>query len=121
MSLHFLGKLLILLQSITHLPDIMDALLSHSKTFSSPLVTIPLLGVAVDVTTRLHGVEDVNSTSVSAELKVIDDRAYQTAFDDLSDRDPYLILELGVDVSDACAIAHYGSIFSIIFSPLALA
>jgi len=52
----------------------MDALLSHSKIFSSPLVAIPLLGTAVDVTTRLKGVEDVNLTSVSAELKVIDCR-----------------------------------------------
>jgi hypothetical protein len=49
----------------------MDTLLSHSKTFSSPLVAIPLLGTAVDVTMRLKGVEDINLTSVSAELKVI--------------------------------------------------
>jgi hypothetical protein len=99
----------------------MNALLSHSKTFSSPLVAIPLLGTAVDVTTRLEGVEDVNLTSVSAELKVIDCRTHRTAFDGLSDRDPYLILELSVDVSDACSLAHYGSTRSGIFSPFAIA
>ena len=50
----------------------MDTLLAQSKTFSSPLVVIPLLGIAVDVTTHLKRVEDVNLTSISTELKVID-------------------------------------------------
>jgi hypothetical protein len=99
----------------------MDALLSHSKTFSSPLVAIPLIGTAVDVAMRLKGIEDVNLTSVSAELKVIDGRMYRTGFDGLSDRDPCLILKLSVDVSDACFLAHHGNIRSTIFSPLAIA
>lgn len=50
----------------------MNALLAQSKTFSSPLVVIPLLGTAVDVTTHLKRVEDVTLTSISTELKVID-------------------------------------------------
>ena len=50
----------------------MNTLLAQSKIFSSPLVVIPLLGIAVDVTTHLKRVEDVNLTSISTELKVID-------------------------------------------------
>ena len=50
----------------------MSTLLAQSKTFSSPLVVIPLLGIAVDVTTHLKRVEDVNLTTISTELKVID-------------------------------------------------
>jgi hypothetical protein len=49
----------------------MNTLLTQSKTFSSPLVAIPLLGIAADVTTHLKGVEDTNLTSISGELKVI--------------------------------------------------
>jgi hypothetical protein len=98
----------------------MDALLAQSKTLSSPLVAIPLLGLAVDVTTHLKRVEDVNYTSVSAELKVIVGRTYWASFDGLSDWDPHPILELSTDVSDTCFLSHYGSIFTIIFSPLAI-
>jgi hypothetical protein len=94
----------------------MDTLLSRSKTFSSPLVVIPLLGIAVDVTARLKGVEDANSTSMSAELKVVDGFTYRTAFDGPSDRDLYLILELGADVSDTSFFPYHGSTFPIIFS-----
>ena len=51
----------------------MTALLAQSKSFPSPLVVIPLLGVALDVTTHLKGAKNVNLTSVSGEVKVIDD------------------------------------------------
>jgi hypothetical protein len=50
----------------------MNTLLAQSKILSSPLVVIPLLGIAVDVTMHLKGVEDENLTSISTELKVID-------------------------------------------------
>lgn len=50
----------------------MTTLLAQSKTISSPLVVIPLLGLALDVTTHLKGAENVNLTSVSGEVKVID-------------------------------------------------
>jgi len=50
----------------------MTALLVQSKTFSSSLVVIPLLGVALDVATHLKGAENINLTSVSGEVKVID-------------------------------------------------
>lgn len=50
----------------------MMTLLALSKTFSSPLVVIPLLGIALDVTTHFKGAEIVNLTSVSREVKVID-------------------------------------------------
>jgi hypothetical protein len=61
----------IILQSPAHLSDIMT-LLVQSKTFSSSLVVIPLLGTALDVTMHLKGTENVNLTSVSGEVKVID-------------------------------------------------
>jgi hypothetical protein len=61
----------------------MDALLTHSKTFSSPVVAIPLLGIAVDVATHLKGVENENSTYFSGEMKVIDDSPYCAPFDGL--------------------------------------
>jgi hypothetical protein len=51
----------------------MNTLLAQSKQLSSPLVVVPLLGIAVDVTLHLKGVEDVNLTSISTELKVIND------------------------------------------------
>ena len=50
----------------------MMTLLAQSKTFSSSLVAIPLLGIALDVTAHLKGIEFVNLTSVSGEVKVID-------------------------------------------------
>ena len=50
----------------------MMTLITLSKTFSSPLVVIPLLGTALDVTTHLKGAKFVNLTSVSGEVKVID-------------------------------------------------
>ena len=50
----------------------MTTLLTQSKTFSSPLVVIPLLGTALDVTTRLKGAENVNLNSIFGEVKVID-------------------------------------------------
>jgi hypothetical protein len=50
----------------------MTTLLAQPKTFSSPLVAIPLLGIALDVTAHLKGAEFVNLTSVSGEVKVID-------------------------------------------------
>jgi len=50
----------------------MMTLLAQSKTFSAPLVVIPLLGLALDVTTHLKGAGTVNWTSVSGEVKVID-------------------------------------------------
>jgi hypothetical protein len=91
----------------------MTTLLSQTKTFSSPLVTIPLLGTAVDVTTHLKGSENVKLRSVSRELKVIYGSAYQTPFDVLSDRDHCVVLELSPDGSGACSLAHYGSMFTI--------
>lgn len=50
----------------------MTTLLAQSKTFSSPHVVVPLLGIALDVTAHLKGAEIVNSTSVSGEVKVVD-------------------------------------------------
>ena len=88
----------------------MKTLLAQSKTFSSPLVAIPLLGIAVDVTTHLKGTENVDLTSVSEEMKVIDGSANQAPFDGLIDRDRCLALELGVDGSCAYSFVHYGSI-----------
>ena len=49
----------------------MTTLLAQSKTFSSPLVVIPLLGIALDVT-HLKGTENVNLVTVSGEVKVTD-------------------------------------------------
>jgi hypothetical protein len=99
----------------------MTTLLAQSKTFSSPFVAIPLLGVAVDVTTHLKGAENVNLTYVSGEMKVIDGCAYQVPSDGLSDRDHHLALELSVDGSDPCSLVHHGSMFTIKFPPLASA
>lgn len=93
----------------------MKTLLAQSKTFSSPLVAIPLLGIAVDVTTHLKGAENVNLTSVSEEMKVIDGSAYQAPFDGLVDRDHCLALELGANGSCAYSFVHYGSTFTIKF------
>lgn len=50
----------------------MMTLLAQSKTFSSPLVAIPLLGIALDITTHLKGAGIVNLASVSGEVKVFD-------------------------------------------------
>lgn len=55
----------------------MATLLVQSKTLPSPLVAIPLLGIAVDVITHLKGVENRNLTFVSEEMKVIDGCVYQ--------------------------------------------
>ena len=93
----------------------MATLLVQSKTLPSPLVAIPLLGIAVDVTTHLKGVENRNLTSVSEEMKVIDGCVYQASFDGLSDRDHCLTFQLGIDGSGACSLAHYGSTFTIKF------
>jgi len=103
----------IILQSPGHLPDFLTTLLAQSKTFSSPLVAIPLLGIAVDVTTHLKGAENVNLTSVPGEVKVIDGCAYQALFDGLSVRDHCFVLELGPNGSGTCSLAHYGSMFAI--------
>lgn len=48
----------------------MSTLLAQSKTFSSPLVAIPLLGTAADVVTHLKGVGNANLTILSEEIKV---------------------------------------------------
>jgi hypothetical protein len=50
----------------------MTTLLAQSKSFSSPVVVIPLLGAALDVITHLKGAKNANLTSVSGEVKVID-------------------------------------------------
>lgn len=99
----------------------MMTLLAQSKTFSSPLVAIPLLGIAVDVTTHLKGAENVNLTSVSGDIKVIDGCAYQAPVDGLSDGDHRLALELSADGSCACSLAHYGRMFTINLPPFASA
>jgi hypothetical protein len=120
MTFVFLGQALIFFQSPTHLPYVMNALLAQSKTFSSPLVAIPLLGIAVDVTTHLKSAKDVNSISVSAESKVIEGRTYWASFDGLPDRDPHIVLQHSADVSNTCSLAHYGSIHTIISPPLTI-
>ncbi|KAI9508386.1 ARM repeat-containing protein [Russula earlei] len=56
--------------SPAHLPGVMNTLLAQSKTLSSPLIVIPLLGIAVDVTLHIKGVEDVNLSSISEALKI---------------------------------------------------
>ncbi|KAH9175038.1 ARM repeat-containing protein [Lactarius sanguifluus] len=55
--------------SPSHLAPFMNTLLAQSKTFSSPLVAIPLLGAAADVVTHLKGVENTNLTIISEEIK----------------------------------------------------
>ena len=91
----------------------MMTLITLSKTLSSPLVVIPLLGTAIDVTTHLKRVEFVNLTPISGEVKVIDGCVQQAPSNGLSDRDYCLVPELGPDGSGACSLAHYGSIFTI--------
>lgn len=91
----------------------MKTLLSQSTTVSSPLVVIPLLGVAVDVTTHLKGVEEANSTFISGQVKVINGRTYLASFNGLSDRDHHPALELRADGPNSCTIAYYGSMFTI--------
>ncbi|KAH9007605.1 ARM repeat-containing protein [Lactarius deliciosus] len=55
--------------SPSHLAPFMNTLLAQSKTFSSPLVAIPLLGTAADVVTHLKGTENTNLTIISEEIK----------------------------------------------------
>ncbi|KAA1470496.1 ARM repeat-containing protein [Dentipellis sp. KUC8613] len=48
---------------------VMKTLLALSKSLPSPLVVIPLLGVSVDVTTRLKNVKDASLTKVPDDVK----------------------------------------------------
>jgi hypothetical protein len=52
------------------LPALMSTLLSQTKTSQTPLVFVPLLGVAVDVTVRLKNSQSEPSTRLSPEHKV---------------------------------------------------
>ena len=89
----------------------MTTLLAQSKAFSSPLVAIPLLGTAADVTTHLKSVGDANLPIVSEEIKVIVVRIYQVSFNSLLDSGHRFIHELSADGSGASAFTYYGSEF----------
>lgn len=45
-------------------------LVSQAKSSQTPLVFVPLLGLAVDVTIRLKNVKDESLTRISPEIKV---------------------------------------------------
>ncbi|THH11230.1 hypothetical protein EW146_g8121, partial [Bondarzewia mesenterica] len=52
-----------------HVQTLMNTLLSQSKAYPSPLVALCLLGVAVDVTTRLKNIKDQSLTVVPDDIK----------------------------------------------------
>ena len=50
--------------------DLLNTLILHSKSKSSPLASIPLLGIAVDVVRHLKNVKDQSLKSVPENIKV---------------------------------------------------
>ncbi len=48
----------------------MKTLLGSTKTLSSPIAAIPLLGIAVDVTLRLKNVKDDKLKQIDPAIKV---------------------------------------------------
>lgn len=93
--------------SPSHLAPFMNTLLAQSKTFSSPLVAIPLLGTAADVVTHLKGVGNTNLTIISEEIKVNVVGMHQVLFNGLLDSDHGSIYEFSADGSDASTFTHY--------------
>lgn len=54
-----------------HLPMLLTTLLSQAKSSQTPLVLVPLIGVAVDVSLRLKHVKDESLKRLSVDTKVI--------------------------------------------------
>lgn len=53
-----------------HITTLLSTLLAHAKAAAAPLVSVPLIGVAVDVTLRLKDVKDESLKRLSPETKV---------------------------------------------------
>ena len=58
------------LKAPQYLMDLLNTLILHSKSSSSPLASIPLLGIAVDVVGHLKNVKDQSLKSVPENIKV---------------------------------------------------